>query len=97
MPILPGLWLLHRRRVPLPGREVLLAFIWGSLLILTVAGNRMERYLHPLYPLLCLVGVWGVRRLVPPRARGLALAGTWWGTLQIDVPVDERYHDEWSA
>ena len=71
---LPGLVLAHRANVR---RELalLLAFLWGNGVILTLMANKMERYIQPLYPVLCLLTAWGLARLVPRRWRVRALAG----------------------
>ena len=72
----PGLVLLHlgRKDTPLPGRWLLLSFIWGTYLILTLLDNKMERYLQPIYPTLALLCAWWVWDRVPRRARTPVLA-----------------------
>jgi len=70
---LPGLGLAHRPRRELPGRWLWLAFFWGTYVVLTLVANKMERYLQPVYPLLCLLSVWSVLALVPRRWQTTAL------------------------
>ena len=69
---LPGLILAHTR-TPLSGRWLWLGFFWGTCLVLTLMANKMERYLQPVYPLLCLLSVWWVYARVPRRWRRVAL------------------------
>ncbi len=69
--LLPGLALFHLR-ADARHRAVLLSFLWGGYLLFTLLGNKMERYLQPLYPVLCLLGAWGASRRAP-RWRRLAL------------------------
>lgn len=76
LPLVPGLVLLHHRRRPLPGRPLWLALLWGSLLLLTLLPNKLERYALPLHPLLALLTVLGLRALLPRLLRLPALAGT---------------------
>lgn len=68
---LPGLALLHARR-SIAARPLLLAFIWGTYLLLTLMANKMERYLQPVYPLLCLLTAWWVLTALPRRWRTVA-------------------------
>ncbi len=74
---LPGLVLLHlpgkRWQGQLP-RWFLLTFFWGTLLLLTLMDNKMERYLQPVYPVLALLCAWWIRDRAPRRARTPALA-----------------------
>lgn len=63
---LPGLILAHIR----PYRRPLLlatAFLWGSYLILTLMVVKMERYVIPLYPMLCLLTAWWACSVRPAR------------------------------
>ena len=72
VPALPAVASLHRRRVVAldPGlRWLLLAFLWGGYVALTLMLNKMERYLHPLYPVLCLLTAWWVMTRLPARWR----------------------------
>ena len=69
---LPGLVLLHGRRQPTV-RWLLLAFFWGTLLVLTLMSNKLERYLFPLYPLLWLAAAYWAERWVAGRWRRLVL------------------------
>lgn len=71
---LPGLVLLHRRQGG-PARYLLLSYVWIGLLLLTLMANKMERYLHPIYPIFCVLTVWGVARLIPRRWQTPALLG----------------------
>ena len=72
---LPGLALLHRRGAGAPPcRALLLAAWWGTLLLLLILDNKMERYLHPLYPLLCLATAWWGATRLAPRLRTAALS-----------------------
>ncbi len=71
--LLPGLGLAHHPRRALPGRWLLLSFLWGAYLVLTLMGHKLERYLLPVYPALCLVGVWGLARIGSGRAARFAL------------------------
>jgi hypothetical protein len=66
---LPGLVLLHWPRWRLPPRGLLLAFLWGSSLVLTLLPNKLDRYMHPLYPLLCLLTVWWVQSVLSGKGR----------------------------
>ncbi len=68
---LPGLLLLHvpLRATGVRQRGTVLAFLWGAWVVLTLIINKLERYQHPLYPLLCLITAWWVLRLLP----------RWWG------------------
>jgi len=76
---LPGVALLHRPStragagIPSP-RGLLLATFWGALLFMLVMDNKMERYLHPLYPLVCLATTWWAATRLPRRWRTAALA-----------------------
>ena len=71
--LLPALYLLHRRRGA-PGRGLLLVSFWGGLVVLTLLMVKMERYLQPLYPLICLITVWGAWQGLPRRWRAPGLA-----------------------
>lgn len=71
---LPGLILLHSRRAG-PAGWFSLAFFWGGYILLTLSSNKMERYLQPLYPLLCVMTAYWVIQLISPRWRTVAL--TW--------------------
>lgn len=71
---LPGVALLHRR--PRAAGVLLLGLFWGTLILLTVMANKLERYAMPLYPLLCLASVWWVAQLARPRLRRLGLTLT---------------------
>jgi hypothetical protein len=70
---LPGLLLAHVRSRPLPARWLLLTLFWATYLILTLMPNKMERYVQPLYPLLCLLSVWWVTVLIPRRWQTVGL------------------------
>ena len=72
---LPGLYLLHTKRKCLGPRALLLITLWSGCVLLTLIDNKLERYLHPLYPLICLVTVWGVITLLPRRWQTAAVAG----------------------
>lgn len=74
LPILPGIILAHHPRARIPGRSSLLAFCWGTVVMLTLLTHRMERYLLPLYPLLSLLAVWGIQQLFH-RQRRWVLSG----------------------
>ena len=64
---LPGLIRCHfGGRVTL-NRLLLVTAIWGPVLLLCLLNNRMERYMHPVYPLLSLVTVMGAAALIPRR------------------------------
>ncbi len=70
---LPGLWALYRRadaaaRLPL-------CLLGGGYLLLTLFTSKMERYVHPLYPLLCLATAYFAATRATPLRRGLAAAG----------------------
>ncbi len=72
--LLPALVSLHRAR-PSAGRKLTLVAVWGSLLLLALVTVKLERYLHPVYPLLLLVSArWALTRLTLWRRRA-ALAG----------------------
>ncbi len=73
--LLPALYLLHARGRGVPGRGLVLVTFWGGLVVLTLLMVKMERYLQPLYPVICLITVWGACRGLAPRWRrhGLAL------------------------
>jgi hypothetical protein len=77
---LPGLIALHaglaskdRPGSPAP---LLLAALWGAYLFQVLMVHRQERYLQPIYPLLCLLTAWIGYRLPPQRWRGAVLAWT---------------------
>ena len=76
---LPGLLLLHvpLRATGVRGRVTLLLFLWGSWAVLTLMINKLERYQHPLYPVLCLVTAWWVLRMLP----------RWWGRVAAALVV----------
>ena len=83
--LLPALVLLHRRRGA-PGRGLALVTFWGGLVVLTLLMVKMERYLQPLYPVICLITVWGAAQGLAPRWRraGLALViATYLGLLVL--------------
>jgi len=77
---LPGAW----SSPPPAGAKALLtprslgallkSFVWGTYLVLTLLTNKMERYVHPLYPVLCLLGPWWVLSHVPRRWQTTALS-----------------------
>jgi 4-amino-4-deoxy-L-arabinose transferase-like glycosyltransferase len=69
---LPGLVWLHGRRGP-RARWLLLTFFWSTVVLLTLLTNKMERYLQPLYPLLCLLTAWWIIARVPRRWGPVAL------------------------
>ena len=52
---------------------LLLSFVWGTYGVLTLLTNKLERYVHPLYPALCLLGPWFVLTRVPRRWQTAAL------------------------
>lgn len=87
---LPGFVLLHWRRHALAPRGLLLAALWGGYLILTLMENKLDRYLHPLYPLFCLLTAWGLARLVSRRWRTAAL--TWVAALYLAVLCVAHVH-----
>ena len=49
------------------------SFVWGTYLVLTLLTNKLERYVQPLYPLVCLLGPWWVLTRVPRRWQTTAL------------------------
>lgn len=67
---LPGLVLFHLRRRPL-----ILAMLWGSLVLWTLMTHKLARYIYPLYPVLCLATVWWVQECVDRRWRTVLMAG----------------------
>ena len=69
----PALVLLPLRRGQ-PGKWLMLAFVLGSMVLLTAMMNKLERYLQPLYPMVCLLTVWWIAVYVPRRIRGVAQA-----------------------
>ena len=92
---LPGLLLLHRTaraRLRPDVRAALLGTWWGSLLMLQVLANKLERYQHPVYPLLCLVTAWWCATRVPRRWRTAALAGAAlaYASVLVTVPSIRR-------
>ena len=52
---------------------LLASFVWGSYGVLTALTNKLERYAHPLYPVLCLLAPWWVLTRVPRRWQTTAL------------------------
>ena len=75
--LLPALVLLHRRcglPLSLSGRGQMLVTFWGGLVVLTLLMVKMERYLQPLYPVICLIIAWGAHQGLPPRWRRAGLA-----------------------
>ncbi len=69
---LPGVVWLHRRPRE-AGKALLLCALWGSYLALTLLASKLERYLHPVYPVVGLASLWWLQaRLRPPWG---ALAG----------------------
>ncbi len=79
---LPGLALLHLRgswaqdagaepcaemSSPRALGGILRAMVWGTVVIFTLMTNKLERYVHPLYPVLFLLIPWAVRLKVPRR------------------------------
>lgn len=52
--VLPGLVGIHKRGEKL-GRWIVLALIYGTYILLSVLGAKMERYLMVIYPVLCLL------------------------------------------
>lgn len=79
---LPGLGLLIRRlRHVKPSsserglrlESLLLLFLASTYVLLTLMPNKMERYVQPLYPVLCLLGAAWVYEWCRPRLRTLAL------------------------
>jgi len=71
---LPGLALAHRRGAGAAER-LLPVFLWSTYVVLTLSENKMERYVQPLYPVLCLLSVYLASRLAPRRWRAAALWG----------------------
>ena len=69
----PALVMLHQRsqRARL---AMVLAFLWGNYLILTLMAVKMERYMLPLYPVLCLLTAWWATSLQSRAWRRAALA-----------------------
>jgi len=63
LPLLPMVFMVHHPRARIADRPLLLAFCWGTVVMLTLLTHRMERYLLPLYPLLSLLAVWGIQQL----------------------------------
>ncbi len=76
---LPGLLLLHvpLRATGVRGRVTILVFLWGSWGVLTLMINKLERYQHTLYPVICLITAWWVLRLLP----------RWWGRVAAAAVV----------
>lgn len=72
---LPGLVAAHTRRWRGDLWPVL-AFLWGGGLMLTLMAHKLERYVQPLYPALCLLCAWACCRLLPRRWRARGLWGT---------------------
>ena len=95
---LPGLVLAHLRRRPLTGRWMLLAFFWGTYVILTLLVHRQGRYCLPLQPLICLLTVWWIWRGLSARWRTpvLALVAAAYATVLV---LDYRHADDrpWSS
>ena len=53
----PALVMIHQKANR--GRlAMILAFLWGSYLILTLMAVKMERYVLPVYPVLCMLTAW---------------------------------------
>lgn len=73
--LFPTFVVAHARLRAHPTRLPVLAFVWGSLLLLSLMSNRMERYLHPVYPILALLFARGILVLPRPQVRLPALAG----------------------
>ena len=84
--VLPGLVLLHLPRTwrgdgdgpsslqsPRSLAGLLISFVWGTYLVLTLLTNKLERYAQPLYPVLCLLGPWWILTRVPRRWQTTAL------------------------
>ena len=69
---LPGFVLAHRARFRRQ-LALLLAFLWGNGVVLTLMANKLERYVQQLYPVLCLLTAWGCFRLLPRRWRSVGL------------------------
>ena len=67
LPAVPGLCLAHLRGRMTSNKLLLLAAIWGPIVLLCLLNNRMERYAHPVYPLLAILAVHGAASLVPRR------------------------------
>ncbi len=72
---------------------LLACFVWGTYLVFTLMTNKLERYVHPVYPVLCLLGPWWVMTLVPRRWQTTALvwlvtafAATSWVVHQQPTP-----------
>jgi 4-amino-4-deoxy-L-arabinose transferase-like glycosyltransferase len=95
----PGLVLLHlgggRGAARLRGRWLLLAFLWGSYLLLTLLTSKLERYSLPVYPVLCLLTAWGVVRLVPARWQTATLSAVAAAYLVL-LALMQHYPAPWS-
>ena len=99
---LPGLVLAHIRRWRLPCRPALLAFCWGTYVILTLLVHRQGRYCLPLYPVICLLTVWWVHTLVSRRWRTrvmVLVTAAYCATLWLDhrAPQEWPWHARWFA
>ena len=97
---LPGLVLAHLRRWRLPMRGMMLAFLWGTYVILTLLVHRQGRYCLPLYPVLCLITAWWVWTMVSRRWRGRVLAAVtaaYVAVLCLEhwAPTERPWDGEW--
>ncbi len=69
----PGIFLLHYWRRAMPGRWLILTYFWGTWFCLTGMINKLERYMTPVYPLVCLLTVWAVYQMAPKNWRNKVL------------------------
>lgn len=93
---LPGLALMHLHlRKASDMQRLLLVFFWSTLVVFTLMPNKMERYLHPLYPLMCVLSVWWIVHWVRGRARLPVLLGTVAAYLGV-LAVTQVYPTPWS-
>ena len=71
----PGFVRLHRKiSLRTPSVPALwLTALWGGYLLISVPAVKLERYVHPLYPIICLVTAWSVFEWAPRRWRRPAL------------------------
>lgn len=97
---LPGLVLAHLGRRRIPARPALLAFLWGTYVILTLLVHRQGRYCLPLYPVICLLTAWWVWTLVSHRWRArvmVMVTAAYCATLWLDhrSPQEWPWSDPW--
>ena len=89
LPALPGLVLLHRVKDQ-PSRFILLGLFWGVYIFMTLMVHRQERYVQPMYPVLCLVTAWWV--LTRIRRRWSVVVMLWVVTLYGGVLYVAQEH-----